>query len=1287
MKSLFYLVVFIALTFSSNHIVAQVTIGTGTNYVRPINRYYNYSASEHIYLKSEINQAGNICEFALSKALGDASISVNDVSIYFKHTTSTTLGNGSTSTVGYTMVYSGAFPNNIASGWTNVTLATPFAYNNVDNLQVLIIKGYEAWTSNYPTYNATNLSSSRSRYWASDGLAFQNNSSYLSQSYDRPNARFNLSCTSPTAPLCVSSPTSPSNGTTGVSASQTLSWSAVSGATGYDVYFGTANPATTLVSSNQSATTYNTGALLSGTTYYWRVVPRNSVGPATGCSTWSFTTCAPSGNPTVYGSGAWIGYVYNSASAGAFTSYQGFVTEATTFNRSHTSASGATINHCSSNQDLFAIRYRNTMNFPAGLYTFTVGGDDGVRFSIDGGASWLINQWVDQGYTTVTSATVSLSGNTNMVFEYYENGGGSQSSFSYTFAPDPCSSIAPLICGTAVNYSMAASSGAWNSYGGPYGVPGQEKIFSFTPTVSGSHNVTVFTSSGYVDLFWKVASTGCNTSGWTYVNDVSGTETWAISLTAGVQYYFLLDDENTSANTGTISISCPTPPPSNDLCLGALPLSCGSTVIVNTSNANSDAIGSTACGTTITTPAVWYQIAGNGQQMTVSTVGLTSSDTKLIVFSGSCSGLTCVGGNDDFNSTQSTVTWNSVSGTTYYVLAALFTGTGSFSMSLNCVTPCPTPSNDVCSSAPILDLGADNSQTHLGTGCGSNIDFVAGAIYKEVWIGFKVPCGGMNVTIDFCGSSPVHDNAYINVFPDCSFNTFTGATTWDFSSCADGNIKLYWNNLPEGTYYYPILIESGWETNYVLNINGTPLVAQPTAPTAITGTPATICHGQSVTLGVSGGSLVGTSQWQWFSGSCGGTPVSVGPSITVTPSATTTYFVQATGNGACPPTACASGTITLPTAGTALSNNNESATCTVNQNGWIHFYHSSGRLIASINSQGQNLGNVVVTSYVDPVNAIVPACDDPSLETAVLQRHWVITPANQPTSNVLVRLPFRDAEYTTLGAAASGTSNPADDVGGVPNFKLSRYHGPANVNANALDNCTSSGGSANTVIHSPAGHGSTTVYSGVNGENYCDYSIPQFSEFWLHFQSDNSPLPVELIAFQGNCTDEGVHLTWQTASESNNDYFVVQRSRDGIDWNDLGTVAGNGNSMQAITYDFVDANGDGGYYYRLVQVDFNGDRHTKYPVFVDCASQSTTLGLYPNPTKDDFTLEVHAQQADDMVQISLVDITGKLIGQRTVSVAAGVNTFHFADKLESGTYLVRVHMKTEVKSLKLVVKN
>lgn len=122
---------------------------------------------------------------------------------------------------------------------------------------------------------------------------------------------------------------------------------------------------------------------------------------------------------------------------------------------------------------------------------------------------------------------------------------------------NPCTTIPTLTCGAAAtSYSMAGSAGVWNTYGGAYSVPGQEKLFQFTPTVTGSYAVTMTVSTGYNDFFWKAASVGCNATSWTYVNDILGTETWNVTLTAGVAYYFMMDDEDIAANTGTISVAC-----------------------------------------------------------------------------------------------------------------------------------------------------------------------------------------------------------------------------------------------------------------------------------------------------------------------------------------------------------------------------------------------------------------------------------------------------------------------------------------------------------------------------------------------------------------------------------------------------------------------------------------------------------------------------------------------------------------------------------------------------------
>ena len=94
------------------------------------------------------------------------------------------------------------------------------------------------------------------------------------------------------APSCVSAPTAPANAGTicAGTGTTTLSWPAVTGATGYDVYLNTGAAATTIVSTNQAGTTYS--AAIAAGPYAWKVVPKNATGSATGCATFTFTVNA-----------------------------------------------------------------------------------------------------------------------------------------------------------------------------------------------------------------------------------------------------------------------------------------------------------------------------------------------------------------------------------------------------------------------------------------------------------------------------------------------------------------------------------------------------------------------------------------------------------------------------------------------------------------------------------------------------------------------------------------------------------------------------------------------------------------------------------------------------------------------------------------------------------------------------------------------------------------------------------------------------------------------------------
>ncbi|MCY1487619.1 PA14 domain protein [compost metagenome] len=152
------------------------------------------------------------------------------------------------------------------------------------------------------------------------------------------------------------------------------------------------------------------------------------------------TACSPQGNPALSPTDFWRGYVYSYSGTPAATTYLGYVTENATFNRNVGSGavSGLTTVLCQQPTDNFYTSYKMTKSFPAGTYTFTVGGDDGYRLKINGESGYSISDWSDHGYTTgSTTKTFASTTNVTFVLEYYERGSDSQVSFDYTCANSP----------------------------------------------------------------------------------------------------------------------------------------------------------------------------------------------------------------------------------------------------------------------------------------------------------------------------------------------------------------------------------------------------------------------------------------------------------------------------------------------------------------------------------------------------------------------------------------------------------------------------------------------------------------------------------------------------------------------------------------------------------------------------------------------------------------------------------------------------------------------------------
>lgn len=181
-----------------------------------------------------------------------------------------------------------------------------------------------------------------------------------------------------------------------------------------------------------------------------------------------------------------------------------------------------------------------------------------------------------------------------------------------------------------------------------------------------------------------------------------------------------------------------------------------------------------------------------------------------------------------------------------------------------------------------------------------------------------------------------------------------------------------------------------------------------------------------------------------------------------------------------------------------------------------------------------------------------------------------------------------------------------------------------------------------------------------------------------------SPLPVSLISFEAKRQGYGAALNWQTSSEINNEGFEVQRSKDGVSWTKIGFVNGHGNSEIIRDYNYGDAgpNAVGKVYYRLKQIDFNGQftyseiRTVNFENVIDYTQSSYSIA--PNPVTDAFRISWTAEN-DEPVYLLLSDMSGNIIYQRQLNSRKGDNTQEInTESWKSGSYIITIESTSSI---------
>ena len=726
------------------------------------------------------------------------------------------------------------------------------------------------------------------------------------------------------------------------------------------------------------------------------------------CSQKLFAQCpTPPGNQTSYGSGSWIGYVYNAVNTSspptnAFTTtYRGYVTQPEIFDLDLGTGSISGANLCGTYSDQFSVRFKMTKNFPAGNYSFIVGGDDGYRLSIDGGSTWLLTNWVDHGYATSTTTTpVALSGNVNLVLEYYEQGGSSRVTFSYancanpSTAPDTISGVTSICSGssttlTATGGNLAAGAVYQWGTGGTVGnnpISGQTGAsITVSPTATTTYwvrrvdpapcavttggitqAVTVSTTSTAPTISGTTTICLGNSTTLTASGGTMGTNAvyeWGTGYTAGVNTI-------SGANTSTVTVSPTTTTGYWVRRVDPTPCSSSTTVVSTTVNVNTPAGDQVTYGNSTWIGYVYSGLDTANPPSNIATAPYRGYITQPEIFDYDLAANSISGGNlcgtyaNQFF-VRYKMTKNFTSG--YYTFTV--GGDDGYRLSLDggstyIINNFVDHSYATSTSSSIYLTGNTNVVLeYYEQGGDSRLNFNYTSCTN-----FSTAPTGVTGSLSLCstaGGTTITATGG-NAAPNCTYQWGTGSVVGT-NPIANVNYNGYYINPATTTTYWVRRVDgtpcNQTSAGYVFTVN---VAIRSTQPGSITPSATTICSGNTVTITAAGGTMGTNAVYEWGTGYNAGSNVisgQTGATITLNPTATSGYWVRRVDGAPCSQsTGHITTTITVnspSTAPTGISGGNITA-CS----GSSYTLTASGGTAASGSTYQWGTGSVVGTNPI-----------------------------------------------------------------------------------------------------------------------------------------------------------------------------------------------------------------------------------------------------------------------------------------------------------------------------------
>ncbi|MCZ2393686.1 MAG: T9SS type A sorting domain-containing protein [Chitinophagales bacterium] len=512
------------------------------------------------------------------------------------------------------------------------------------------------------------------------------------------------------------------------------------------------------------------------------------------------------------------------------------------------------------------------------------------------------------------------------------------------------------------------------------------------------------------------------------------------------------------------------------------------------------------------------------------------------------------------------------------------------------------------------------------------------------------------------------------------------------------------------TYYVRIINRCGQSIPTPVTVT---IVEPSVAPDSITA-PDMVCDGEAVTITQHGGSLGAGAQWVLYNGdpTSGGTQIASNATgiFTHTPTSNIIYYVRAEAPAPCTNTAAVSKAVTVldtclctsSPAYTVYAPDNATTTAVevcVDTAGWT-WYATTAKPYEYLFAIQKN-PSAVPNANTSPFTAEVDITVTPNPTTQadvffaqdfgaceanfVMPRYWNVRVISGALNGfVKTRFLFKQVELDTTVARADAWVALYTSTCGVP---LTR--GPAQVFKNT-DNSQFVAGPV-TAINVPVNSSTTDIqpttinnfvyighllsslpYGGIGnmmGTHFVEVAWNGFSGggIAVRVSPDIDVLPITLVHFTGTLIEDKVLLSWETASELNNDYFIVEKSTDAQNWTAIGNVKGHGTTSDPHQYQLWDNEPYSGVnYYRLKQVDFDATHHYSRIIQVELNVAKAGEGfvsLHPNPTDGPLEATI-ISKTNQHVNIRILDMNGKVMGNKEVDLAAGVNRV----KLSLGDY-------------------